>query len=94
MMQPIVSDDVAAALADVAVSEPLSGTVDIAGPEPIRMDDLVRKLFRATKDSREVVTDANAGYFGTPIDDKSLTPLGEARLGRTRYEDWLIKSLA
>lgn len=94
MMQPIVSDDVAAALADVAVAAPLNGTVDVAGPEPIRMDDLVRKLFRATKDSREVVTDPKAGYFGTPVNDKSLTPLGESRLGPTRYEDWLSKSLA
>jgi uncharacterized protein YbjT (DUF2867 family) len=92
MMQPILSDDVAAALADVAVAAPLNDTIDIAGPDRIRMDDLVRKLLAAKHDPRTVVTDPATGYFGTPVDDQSLTPLGEARLAPTHYDDWLRRS--
>src|SRR5262252_1384780 len=64
LMQPIVSDDVAAALADVAVGEPINGTIEIAGPEQIRQDEFVRKYLSATGDARKVSTDANAGYYG------------------------------
>src|SRR5262245_42750526 len=77
LMQPMVSDDVAAVLADVALAEPLNGTIDIAGPEPIRMDELVRQFLIASRDSREVVTDPRAGYFGTAVNDQSLTPTGD-----------------
>jgi uncharacterized protein YbjT (DUF2867 family) len=94
MMQPIVSDDVAAALADVATSKPLNATIDLAGPDAIRMDELVRQLFRATGDKHEVVTDPAAGYFGTPVNDQSLVPTGASRTGPTRYADWLTKSRA
>ena len=74
MMQPVVSDDVAATLADVAVAEPLNRTIDLAGPERIRMDvELVRRFLAASSDPRSVVTDVDAGYFGTPVDDQSLT---------------------
>jgi uncharacterized protein YbjT (DUF2867 family) len=94
LMQPMVSDDVAAILADVAMEEPLHGTVDIAGPESIRMDELVRRFLAAKDDSRKVVTDAAAPYFGTiPVDDHSLTPDGVARVGSTRFEDWLARSI-
>src|SRR3989449_2941231 len=72
MMQPIVSDDVAAALADIAVAEPLNGTVELAGPEPIRMDELVRRFLSANRDARKVTTDVHAGYFGTAVNDQSL----------------------
>jgi uncharacterized protein YbjT (DUF2867 family) len=94
MMQPILSDDVAAALADVSVAAPLNGIVDIAGPDRIRMDDLVRKFLAAKNDPRTVVTDPAAGYFGTPVDDQSLAPIGEARLAPTRFDDWLSRSPA
>jgi uncharacterized protein YbjT (DUF2867 family) len=94
LMQPIVSDDVAAVVADVATDEPLNGTIDLAGPEAIRMDELVRLFLSANGDSREVVTDPKAGYFGTPVNDQSLTPAGDSRIGPTRYEDWLSRSLA
>jgi uncharacterized protein YbjT (DUF2867 family) len=94
MMQPIVSDDVAAALADVAVAEPLNGTIEIAGPEAIRMDELVRGFLSAGHDPREVITDPQASYFGTPVDDRSLTPGDNPRLGPTRFADWLSRSLA
>jgi uncharacterized protein YbjT (DUF2867 family) len=89
LMQPIVSDDVAAALADVAVEEPLNGTVELAGPEPIRMDELVRRFLSANRDARQVTTDVHAGYFGTAVNDQSLTPGDNPRIGPTRFEDWL-----
>jgi uncharacterized protein YbjT (DUF2867 family) len=83
--------DVAAAVAEVAVAAPVDGTVEIAGPEPIRMDALVRAFLRTTGDARTVVTDPRAGYFGNiPVNDQSLVPSGpKPRLGRIRFEDWL-----
>jgi uncharacterized protein YbjT (DUF2867 family) len=93
LMQPIVSDDVGAALAEIAVAKPLNGTVELAGPEPIRMDELVRRFLRANRDAREVTTDANAGYFGTAVNDQSLTPGDHPRLGPTRFDDWLSRSV-
>src|SRR3989441_2768154 len=89
LMQPIVSDDVAAAMADVAVGEPLNGTVELAGPEPIRLDELVRQFLSANRDARSVTTDVHARYFGTELNDQSLTPGNNPRLGPTRFEDWL-----
>jgi uncharacterized protein YbjT (DUF2867 family) len=89
LMQPIVSDDVAAAVADVALAQPLNGTVDVAGPEPIRQDDLVRRFLHATGDSRKVVTDPAALYYGIALNDRSLTPGDNPRLGPTRFDDWL-----
>src|SRR5207245_2639280 len=74
LMQPIASDDVAAALADVAVAIPLNGTVEVAGPEAIRMDELVRRFLSANRDARTVTTDGHAGYYGTAVNDQSLTP--------------------
>src|SRR2546425_635120 len=93
LMQPIVSDDVAAAMADVAVGEPLNGTVELAGPEPIRLDELVRQFLSANRDARSVTTDVQARYFGTELNDQSLTPGDNPRLGPTRFEDWLSRSI-
>jgi uncharacterized protein YbjT (DUF2867 family) len=89
LMQPIVSDDVAAALARVAVDGPLNCMVELAGPEPIRQDELVRRYLSANKDPREVITDVHARYFGTEVNDQSLTPGENPMLGTTRFEDWL-----
>jgi uncharacterized protein YbjT (DUF2867 family) len=94
MMQPIVSDDVAAALAAIATEKPANGTVEVAGPEPIRMDELVRRFLKAKRDPRKVTTDPKAGYFGTPVNDRSLTPGQRPRLGPTRFDDWLKRSVA
>lgn len=97
LMQPIVSDDVAAALADIAVGEPLNGTVELAGPEPIRMDELVRRFLSAKRDPRVVTTDIRARYFGTEVNDQSLTPSTPGkrpRIGPTRFEEWLGRSIA
>lgn len=89
LMQPILSNDVAAAVADAALAEPLNATFDLAGPETIRQDDLVRQFLDATGDARTVVTDPNALYFGIAVDDRSLTPGDNPRLGPTRFADWL-----
>jgi uncharacterized protein YbjT (DUF2867 family) len=94
MMQPIVSDDVAAALADVALAKPLNGTVELAGPDPIRMDDLVRQFLVARHDPRHVITDPATGYFGTPVTDRSLTPGNNPRIGPTHFADWLSRPIA
>jgi uncharacterized protein YbjT (DUF2867 family) len=93
LMQPIAADDVAAALADVAIAEPLNDTVEIAGPEPIRMDELVRHFLSANGDPRKVITDVRALYYGIEVNDQSLTPGENPRLGPTRFEDWLSHSI-
>src|SRR5438045_7800163 len=89
LMQPIVSDDVAAVMADVALAEPSNGTFDLAGPKPIRQDDLVRQFLTATGDARTVITDPKALYYGITANDQSLTPGDHPRLGPTRFADWL-----
>lgn len=89
LMQPIVSDDVAAALADVALGKPVDGTIEIAGPEQIRQDELVRQFLSATGDDRKVVTDANARYYGLKVNDQSLVPGQNPRLGSTHFAEWL-----
>src|SRR5213076_2716511 len=89
LMQPIAADDVAAVMADAALAEPLNGTVDLAGPEPIRQDELVRQFLNATRDARTVITDPKALYYGITVNDQSLTPGDNPRLGPTRFEDWL-----
>jgi len=91
LVQPVASDDVAAALADVAVEEPLNGTVELAGPERIPLDELVRRFLSATQDARKVTTDAHARYFGAELNDQSLTPGDNPRIGPTRFEDWLSR---
>jgi uncharacterized protein YbjT (DUF2867 family) len=91
MMQPIAADDVAAAVTDVALAEPVNGTIEIAGPEPIRMDEFVRRFLSATRDPRTVITDVHARYFGAELNDQSLVPRSgdKPRLGPTRFDEWL-----
>jgi uncharacterized protein YbjT (DUF2867 family) len=89
MMQPIAADDVAAALAEVATAEAKNGTVEIAGPELVRMDEFVRRYLVASKDTRQVSTDPQARYFGVPVNDRTLVPGDHPRLGPTRFADWL-----
>ena len=93
LMQPIVSDDVAAALADFTVGVPLNGTVELAGPEPIRLDELVRRFLSVKQDARQVVADVHARYFGIELNDQSLTPGDNPRIGPTRFADWLSRSI-
>ncbi len=89
MMQPIVSDDVAAVVAKVALQEPLNGTIETAGPDRIRQDELVRLYLDAIGDPRTVVTDPDALYFNIALDDQSLTPGDNAILGVTHFNHWL-----
>jgi uncharacterized protein YbjT (DUF2867 family) len=89
MMQPIAADDVAAALAEVATAEAKNGTVEIAGPELVRMDEFVRRYLVASKDTRQVSTDPQARYYGVPVNDRTLVPGDHPRLGPTRFADWL-----
>jgi len=89
MMHPIASDDVAAVVADVALAEPLNGTIELAGPEPIRQDDLVRRFLNAAGDPRTVITDPQALYYGNAVNDQSLIPGDNPRLAPTHFEDWL-----
>jgi len=92
LMQPIVSDDVAAALADVAYGEPINGTVEIAGPKQIRQDELVRQFLSATGDARKVITDVHARYYGIEVNDQSLVPGHNPRLGSMHFAEWLSQS--
>jgi uncharacterized protein YbjT (DUF2867 family) len=89
VMQPMVSDDVAAAVTDVALSPPVNGMIEIAGPDQFRQDDLVRQFLTAIGDPRKVITDENTGYFGIKVNDQSLVPGDNARIGRTHYREWL-----
>jgi uncharacterized protein YbjT (DUF2867 family) len=88
----LLSAEAAAAVADAALAEPLNGTVDLAGPEAIRQDELVRRFLVATGDARTVVADPQSLYFGLTVDDRSLTPGDNPRLGTTRFADWLAQS--
>jgi uncharacterized protein YbjT (DUF2867 family) len=92
LIQPLASDDVVAALADVVLAAPVNGTVEVAGPEAMPTDDLARRFMQATQDQRKVVPDVNARYFGSVLDDRSLTASKDARLGKIRFDDWLAQS--
>jgi uncharacterized protein YbjT (DUF2867 family) len=89
LFQPVASDDVAAALADVTLDAPVNGMIELAGPERFSLDDFARLYLTATKDPRKVVADIHARYFGAELDDRSLTPDGNPRLGSVRFETWL-----
>jgi len=93
MMQPIASDDVAAILADVVLAKPMNGMMEIAGPEPIRQDEMVRQFLAAKGDARTVIADPKATYFGSAVNDRSLTPDPHPRLGKMRYKEWLESTM-
>ena len=93
LVQPEAADDVASTLADVAVGAPLNDTVELAGPEAFRLDELARRVLNASGDRRQVTADVHARYFGAELDDRSLTPGDDARIASTRFEDWLSRSV-
>jgi uncharacterized protein YbjT (DUF2867 family) len=93
-VQPESVDDVAAALADIAVSDPVNGIVELAGPEQFQLDELARRVLSANDDPRRVTADVHARYYGAELDDQSLTPVGNARIVPTRFEDWLSQSIS
>jgi uncharacterized protein YbjT (DUF2867 family) len=92
--QPMAADDVATALARVAVGPPISGIVKIGGPERFRLDELVQRRLTSLKDPREVVADPSARYAGAKLSEKTLLPGENARLGETRFETWLSQPAA
>jgi len=89
LIQPMAADDVAKAVARVAVGAPLNGTVEIAGPQQFRFDELIRQGLAARHDARKVVVDPHARYFGAELGERSLIPADDARLGEIRFEEWL-----
>jgi uncharacterized protein YbjT (DUF2867 family) len=92
--QPIAADDVAALVADTALAAPKNGIVDIAGPERAPFNEIIARYLKAVGDSRQVVRDPGARYWGGLVDDRSLVPLGEARLGRITLDEWIRRSKA
>ena len=92
LFQPIASDDVAAMVADVALAAPRNGIVEIAGPERAPLNEIIARYLKAVGDPREVVSDPEARYWGGRVDEHSLVPLGEARLGRIGLDEWLRRS--
>jgi uncharacterized protein YbjT (DUF2867 family) len=94
LFQPMAADDVASSVGRVAVGAPVNGTVEIGGPEQFRFNEPVRRVLAAANDPRDVVTDANAGYFGITVTERTLVPGDGARLGEIRLDDWLRESAA
>lgn len=93
-LQPIASDDVARTLADLTVGKPANGIVEVAGPEKVPLDEIGRLYLSATGDRRRVIADVHARYFGTELNDKSLTADDNAILGQVRFADWLAQRSA
>ena len=94
LIQPMAADDVASALAGVAVGPPLNGIVEIAGPDQFRLDELIRDLLKARDDAREVITDPHARYFGIAPSERTLLPGDDAQIANTHLDDWLTNAKA
>jgi uncharacterized protein YbjT (DUF2867 family) len=92
LIQPMAADDVAGAVARVATGSPVNGTIEVGGPEKFPLDELVRRALAAWKDPREVVGDPHARYYGVELSENTLVPGADARLGETRFADWLNRS--
>ena len=92
LIQPMAADDVASAVGRTAVGRPVNGTIEVAGPEQFRLDELIRGALKERKDSREVVADPEARYFGASLSERTLVPDGGATLGEIRFEDWLAQT--
>jgi uncharacterized protein YbjT (DUF2867 family) len=93
LIQPMAADDVASAVARIALSAPVNGTVEVAGPERFRLDELIRRGLSARNDPREAVADPQARYFGAKLSERTLLPGDDARLGETRFEQWLSQPI-
>ena len=94
LFQPIAADDVAAIVAEIALAPPRNGVLEIAGPARTPFNEIVARYLKAVGDPREVVTDPDARYWGGRVEERSLVPLGEARLGRIGLDEWLRRSQA
>lgn len=93
-IQPVLSDDVVTALVDITLGEPANGIVELAGPDRLRFDQLINRFLSANHDTRQVVADNHARYFGAKLNEQSLVPEGNSPIGSTRFEDWLNRSIA
>lgn len=93
-VQPVAADDVAELVATVAAMAPINGTIELAGPERFSLDELVRRYLQDKRDPRPVVADVHARYFGVEINDKTLTPGDNPRIGATSFETWFRRSIA
>ena len=94
LFQPMASADVAEAVAIAAVNAPVNGITEVGGPEQFRLPDLIRTALVARGDTREVVADPAAGYWGVHIDERDLVPGAGATLFDTRFEDWILEAAA
>lgn len=94
LMQPIASDEVVEALGEIALSPPLNGVIEVGGPEAIPIDELGRQILLSQRDLRPIVADTHARYFGAELNDRSLIPGPEARIGSTTFAAWLRQSTA
>jgi uncharacterized protein YbjT (DUF2867 family) len=92
LIQPILSDDVVAALADITLAPPVNGMVEVGGPERFKFAEFITRALQGQKDKRNVVGDVHARYFGTELTEESLIPGGGARIGQTRYDAWLTRT--
>jgi len=92
LIQPMAADDIASAVGRIVMGAPVNGTVEVGGPERFRLDELVRRGLAAWKDPREVVADPHARYYGILLSERTLVPGDDARLGETRFEEWLEHS--
>ncbi len=90
-IQPMAVDDVAASVANIGVADPVNGIIEIAGPQPYRMDDLISRLLGASGDTSEVITDPMARYFGARLHDDTLLPGPDAGIAETGFEDWILQ---
>jgi len=89
LFQPMAAEDVATAVAEAALADPVNGTIEVAGPQPFHLDELVGEVLKFDKDSRTVIVDPDARYFGVKLDDRSLLPGPNPRLGSTRFDWWI-----
>jgi uncharacterized protein YbjT (DUF2867 family) len=89
LIQPMAADDVAKAVGRIALEAPVNGTVEVAGPQQFRFDDLIRQGLSARNDPRTIVVDRHARYFGAELGERSLIPVGDPRLGEIRFQEWL-----
>jgi uncharacterized protein YbjT (DUF2867 family) len=94
LFQPMAAEDVALLVAEAATAEPVNGMIEVAGPEPMGLDEAARLFIEATNDPRAVTTDPTALYYGIKVNDRSLTPGDHPRLGAMRYRDWLSLSVS
>ena len=94
LFQPIAADDIAPIVAGVAFAAPRGGIVEIAGPERAPFNEIVARYLKAVADPRQVVSDPEARYWGGRVEERSLVPLGEARLGHIGLDGWLRRSQA